>query len=219
MGVRGGNSGTLGITTAQGGFNAACADPELTPLWGGSAGGGASNGGNNWNPPGAGGGAVQIISLTRIQGFAPVSIDANGGGGRHGGAGVYGGSGGGSGGSVLLEAPTVEFDAMFSILVGGGGGGAGDGSGLQDDGIDGGAYLGSGGTGTTGTTSGGNGGWNNHSSVLAPTNGGSGDGSLGTGGGGGAAGLVRINTLPGQGVGAGDIYINGYFTAGEIALE
>jgi len=80
----------------------------VVPLRGGCPGGGGSQGG----------GALQLTSLTKIA--ISGGIDARG---KRGASGTFPG-GGGAGGSILIEAPTIEIGASSTILLHGGGGGS-----------------------------------------------------------------------------------------------
>jgi hypothetical protein len=146
---------------------------------------------------GAGGGAVQLFSLTRIAIAGAAVINAGGGGGAGGYAGAlceaYGaGSGGGSGGAVLLQARLVDNAGTVSANGGAGGGGACDApiaacqGGAGQDGAwgSGPASPGQPGQGAVCGTVGGAGGTGTAAPNAAPD-----DGCL-TGGGGGAAGRV-----------------------------
>lgn len=159
---------------------------SLVPLRGGCAGG---SGRFSTDLGGAGGGAIQLSSRTRI--VVSGSVAANGGG-AHGG--------GGSGGGILLEAPIVE---VFGGLFANGGSGHGcalgrDGE-LGDTAAQGGAECaiersaittdGRGGNGAAGHSPATDGGDGYHSADDIP---------MGFGGaGGGGFGRIRINTAPG----------------------
>lgn len=95
-----GDMGEAGLGGAKAGT------AELTPLRGGCGGGGVAPD----KTPGAGGGAIQLVSRNQI--LISGNLAANGGGGF---------GGGGSGGGILLEAPTVEVSG--SVVANGGGGG------------------------------------------------------------------------------------------------
>ena len=185
--VAGGNGDQGGGFTNQddtGG--AASGSSAATPLVGGCSGeiGGnqSSNGlndgncqvcqqnGNNCEPPGAGGGGVQISAAGVVD--VTGTIETNGGAGTSGGTTPNGGGGGGSAGDILLEGTTVVQDGTLS--ANGGAGGVG---------------------GSNGNTGGpaGAGGTNNGTSQAEPESGGGGSGTLqGGGGGGGSYGYVVI---------------------------
>ncbi len=74
--------------------------------------------------PGAGGGAIDLVSAMSYT--QDGNIQAGGGGGSGGMAPVAGGGGGGSGGMVLIEAPTVVISGKVAANGGGGGGGGGN---------------------------------------------------------------------------------------------
>ncbi len=128
-----GGSGGLGIADddgedvrAEGGAGGGTAgNEELLPLRGGCSGVGAETIGG----PAGGGGAVQLVSRTKIT--VDGILEANGAGGRGGGEGS---GGGGSGGGILLEAPQVTING--NVVANGGGGGAGTGF-CGEDGDDG----------------------------------------------------------------------------------
>jgi hypothetical protein len=127
--------------------------------------------GNNCEPPGAGGGGVQISAAGTVT--VTGAIQTNGSGGTSGGAGQNGGGGGGSAGDILLEGTTVTHAGTLSANGGSGGSG-----------------------GTNGGTGGSAGpaGTNDGSAQAAPGNGGGASSAgRGGGGGGGSYGFVVIN--------------------------
>lgn len=159
-------------------------DPSLVPLRGG-----CFSTGTNFRPRGAGGGAIQLVSRTRV--VVNGVVAANGGG--------CVGGGGGSGGGILLEAPIVDVSGK---VVANGGSGSGCGSEGQDGRLDaapaaGGAnacsdqasqgFGGAGGNGGAGTALAENG-----SGVVTSS-----DGLVTGGSGGGGVGRIRVNTAPG----------------------
>jgi hypothetical protein len=155
---------------------------------------GASGGGSYSATGGAGGGALQLVAKTSITIGPGASINAGGGGG-----GVFdtvtvgwvGSAGGGSGGSLLLESPTVTVAGV--LAANGGAGSAGAVSGSQTKAGQDATANATEASGGTGGISGGQG------SAAATINGGSGATSTDEGpGGGGAAGRIRINTLTGK---------------------
>ncbi len=99
------------------------------PLRGGCTGGKAPPGGYI---VGSGGGAIQIVSTTRIEITDVGVIDAGGGGGmatpRSNG---MPGTGGGGGGAILLEAPSITLRGAAVGLAAKGGGGGGTGENLN----------------------------------------------------------------------------------------
>lgn len=118
--------GDGGDATGSGGMDSAGGTGEtsngtavLVPLRGGCAGGES----NIAQAPGAGGGAVQLVSRTRavVEASAGQSfLNASGGGGD-------GTHGGGSGGAIMVEAPKVIVASGTGIVANGaGGGGAND---------------------------------------------------------------------------------------------
>jgi hypothetical protein len=120
-----GSVGGNGGAAANGGVPGTPAGPIAAPkLQGGcpgASGGGQSTGG------GAGGGAIWIISTTRIE--ISGTINASGAGGGGGEIPSHGGCGGGAGGMIGLDAPVVVVNAGASVLANGGGGGEGGGIG------------------------------------------------------------------------------------------
>lgn len=157
---------------------------SLIPLRGGCDGGAADAG----RVPGAGGGAIQLLSRNQI--VISGIVAANGGGTT---------AGGGSGGGILLEAPSVEISGTV-VANGGSGGSSGSNFGCapgQDGRTD--AMPAPGGVGcTSGGTIfiifGGGGSGAAGDSEAQP-----GGGSLiaASGHGGGGVGRIRINTAPG----------------------
>ncbi|MFN0250450.1 MAG: hypothetical protein ACKV2T_26455 [Kofleriaceae bacterium] len=197
-GGAGGSGGKPAVAGATGG--AVSGNLELAPLRGGCPGG--HPGGRtldtnaNASDPGAGGGAIQIVSNTSIRLGADGFISANGGGGKGSSTPVFcvsdgpcgDGEGGGSGGGILLEAPVVEMAGTSGLTANGGAGscatqGAAS-NGLASERV----ALGQRCSGDTGD------GGNGAASANGATNGGdgSGTGPVG-GGGGGGAGRIRVN--------------------------
>jgi hypothetical protein len=106
-GARGGDGGT---SESQGGVGGGeVGSPDLLPLRGGCDGGEVESG--DTSLPGRGGGALQLVSRSRI--IVAGALSANGGGGHHAGA--------GSGGAILLEAPRVVISGVAAANGGGGG--------------------------------------------------------------------------------------------------
>lgn len=110
----GGAGGTVGgpTATALGGIaGLAYPNPDLVPLRGGCMSGERY-----------GGGAIQLVSSTRIVVDPSAGIDVSGaaGSGNKDGAG-----GGSSGGGILMEAPELVLGAGSYLVAGGGGGSAG----------------------------------------------------------------------------------------------
>lgn len=106
-------AGGASSTGVAGGTSLAASSPDLSPLEGGCS-----------NFLGIGGGAIQIVSRTRIAlaTTGVVNVSGRGGQGIDNGGTLYV-FGGGSGGGVLLEAPAVVF-AQGSRVAGRGGAGA-----------------------------------------------------------------------------------------------
>ncbi len=199
-GGRGGVGGVLGGVPGMTSGNA-----MLEPLRGGCRGG---NGGANQlnssltdeaTDPGAGGGAVQLVSNTRIVLTIGAAIAANGGGRKPWTGQFFScflgfpcspSDGGGSGGAILLEAPLVSISNSATLAANGGSGGCGSTGG--ENGVIGAIPVpggdcqtspayGNGGVSGAGTSATGGNGFN-----------GSGDSAIG-GGGGGGLGRIRVN--------------------------
>ncbi len=188
-----GGTGNFDGTGLPGEGGATYGEPTLIPLIGGSAGGAGASFTSEGSIGGNGGGALQLVSQTRILLGSQGRVDASGGGGLRGRG---GGSGGGSGGAILLEAPTVDVEVGALLGVSGGAGARGitpDDCGVSqeesEDGADGRAER----TPAPGT-----------STMVCSGGGGAGSDSEGepragkdardAGGGGGGAGRIRINT-------------------------
>ena len=175
----------------------------LVPLRGGCTGGKAPAGGYI---VAAGGGAIQIVSTTKIELDGAGSIDVGGGGGKATpwDSGMPG-TGGGGGGAILLEAPSITLRGADVVLAAKGGGGTGmnvngtaqaigANGGIGDAPAQGGVY-------SAAYLKGGNG----ATTLIAPTAGpGCGTGTSCTtptthgAGGGGGVGQIRFNTRDGN---------------------
>lgn len=153
---------------------------EIEPLRGGCSGGSAYGG-----PAGIGGGALQIVSATKLTITGGIIAAGQGAPDRQQGDLLCGGGGGGSGGAILLESPALEIASTATVIANGGSGGCSNGNGADgqtatpapggcpED-------LDAGGSGGTGT--------------VPPQSGGTAS-SIG-GGGGGSAGRIRLNASP-----------------------
>jgi hypothetical protein len=189
MGAGGGGNATAGgaggWANGPGGLGGAFV-ASFYPLVGGCRGGALldDSGTGVVGNGGAGGGAVQLVSLESISLTVAGFIDVGGGGGQPN-------AGGGSGGTVILEAPTVSIDGASTGITANGGSGGG-------------CYL----NGTDGATS--TAPAAAPSCTYSPGNGGTGSAVPGWGtqctgscvldrygGGGGAAGRLRIVTKDG----------------------
>lgn len=193
-------------------------DDDLDPLVGGCRGGLVTRTGAN-GVGGGGGGAVQIVSRTRIDvgaaGFAGSVIDASGGGAKASNPTPAGGPGGGAGGGILLEAPAVVLagDGVLLSTRGGGGGSMAPSAEPGNDGVDGGiGTLNVGGQGGAGV-----GGYRSKTALEPPTPGAAAMGGLPHGaGGGGSVGQVRFNTAE-DGLTLGDeLAIQSAYSSGPI---
>lgn len=105
-------------------------DPQLAILHAGSGGGTAFLASCGVRPAGAGGGAIQLTSSTRVVINGGVDVGGGGGGGGRsltsGNCNMGAGSGGGSGGSIVLQAPNVTVAGTLTANGGAGGSSAGD---------------------------------------------------------------------------------------------
>jgi hypothetical protein len=103
----------------------AAGNDKLVPLRGGCDGGGVDDNGGvyDYGSGATGGGAVQLVSRTRILVEGVVSaIGAGGEGARYEQSDLVVGGGGGAGGGILLEAPNVELIGNAQLLATGGDG-------------------------------------------------------------------------------------------------
>lgn len=196
----GASSQFAGGTAGRATFN-----DTLVPLRGGCTGGKA--------PPGgyivaAGGGAIQIVSTTKITLSGVGSIDVGGGGGM---ATPWDsgqpGTGGGGGGAILLEAPSITLRGADVVLAAKGGGGGGTGENVNGTGqaIGENGGLGEapaqGGVYNASFLKGGNGATTQVAPVAGPGCGAATPCSTATkhgAGGGGGVGLIRFNTRDGS---------------------
>jgi hypothetical protein len=219
-GSSGGGYGTVGGASGNRAGGAAgdpTVDAPLVPLRGGCPGAGVSP-----SAEGGAGGAIQVVSATRIElasGVDPAVLHAGGGGGK-GGASLCEAEasanpgGGGSGGGVLIEAPTVVISGVGAgVVTSGGPGGSGcipgDADGASHSGeialapiCPTGAFGSSGGAGAN----------------VAPA--GNVDDLRGvSGGGGGGLGRVRINTFDGTYESSPAAVMRGVVTTGTIGIR
>ena len=177
----------------------------------------------------SGGGAIQIVSTTKIEFNGVGSIDVGGGGGKATPwtSGMPG-TGGGGGGAILLEAPAITLRGTDVVLAAKGGGGGGTGMNLngtaQAIGENGklGDAPAQGGVFNASFLKGGNGG----TTQIAPTAG-PGCGSAtpcttttkhGAGGGGGV-GQIRFNTRDGTVSIVDGANVRAPYTSGTIMLQ
>lgn len=199
FGTAGGRGGTGGSPMlAAGTAGGVSGTTELVPLRGGCPGGRDINSGADYTA-GGGGGALQLVSGTKIELGDNGFITANGsGGGKYKGNLLFcgigapcgHGDGGGAGGAILLEAPLVDVGALGGIVANGGGG-ACDPNGLAAAG----GLTATPAAGVACTTPGVKGG-DGAAGTIAAQNGGNGVGTLPVGGGGGGgAGRIRVNTV------------------------
>jgi hypothetical protein len=156
--------------------------PLYEPFTGGCSGGAARDSEGQIGPGGAGGGAIQLASLTEVTVTATISL---GGGGAPTSPG-----GGGSGGNLLVEAPQVHISG--GLFLNGGSGAACAMSGSDANQSTEPATGPSCNTGGPASTRAGTGG----AGMTAPTAG-SNPGTGAPAGGGGAGGRVRISTRNG----------------------
>lgn len=225
FGTVGGAGGVENADLAVGAPGVANGQATLVPLRGGCAGYGALAGYG-----GAGGGAIQLVSATKVRlldgGSRKGIIHVGGGAGRAGTLGkddlndttpMSGSGGGGAGGGILLEAPSVELDDGTALLAAGGGGGGYGACTPAPDGTDAPSGIGTpaGGAcpgGTSPTSVGGDGATNTTGNAGGDTTkGGS------AGGGGGGLGRIRVNTANGQYTQGTGTIIRGSATTGTAA--
>jgi hypothetical protein len=153
---------------------------SITPLRGGCSGGGTDGPEGIYGGGGAGGGAVQLVSRSRVQ--IDGIVEVRGGDGeieRYAQESGYFETGGGAGGAILIEAPIVVLEVNAQLLAAGG-----SGSGLCSSAT---SYCGLAGAGA-------------HAGAAAQAGqGASCDGVhfASAGAGGGGLGRVRINTTDG----------------------
>lgn len=189
-GGHGGNGGRGGAPLVDNRGGKYGAD-SLPLLLGGSGGGGG--GGGLGGVGGGGGGAIQLIAQRRITITGGINV-----GGCGGKTGLGCGGGGGAGGSILIEAPVIDF--LGSKLAANGGGGAGGGNGTSGERASLSATAASGGNAGSGNAGdGGNG------ADDGNLNGSSGETRSRCGGGGGGVGRMRFNTLSGTIVTSGTV--------------
>ncbi len=192
-GANGGNGGRGGNPLIDNKGNKFGTDLIPTLVGGsGGGGGGASAGADG----GGGGGAIQLIAQRRVT--ITGGINAGGCGGKT--AGTCGG-GGGAGGTILIEAPVIDFSGSKLATNGGGGGGGNDGQAGERASLSNQKANGGGG-GKSGSAKGGNGGDGADDNAA---NGSSGQLQSRCGGGGGAVGRMRFNTLSGTIVTSGTV--------------
>ncbi len=189
-GGQGGRGGNPLIDNKGNRFNT---DAIMT-LVGGSGGGGG--GGSQGADGGGGGGAIQLIAQRRIS--ISGGINAGGCGGKT--AATCGG-GGGAGGTILIEAPVIDFQNSKLAVNGGGGGGGNDGTAGERASLTN-AKANGGRGGNSGSFKGGDGGDGADDNSM---NGGGGEFDKRCGGGGGAVGRMRFNTLSGTIVTSGTV--------------
>ncbi len=232
FGRAGGAGGSTEVFVANGGLGGeASGTPELAPLRGGCRGGFGvvvKSVGPSSASPGAGGGAIQIVSGTLLSLEDGGAIRANGGGakaltmspptfclGSSPAVPCFPAHGGGSGGAILLEAPSVLLVPQASLVANGGAGHCGK-TGVANNGGNGEspalgtrcedeALRGNGGDGGAGETSATAGGSIFDSAALG-------------GGGGGGVGRIRINLPDGREF-AREGTISPTNTAGELGIR
>jgi hypothetical protein len=214
----GGDGGRAGTGQGQRSGNRGSMSPVLStlePLRGGCAGGYLSDTG------GSGGGALQLVSGTRISLGARGAINAGGAGGSTPLSSFGAGGGGGAGGGILLEAPVVELgDGAGLAANGGGGGGAGGNPGASGrvslDPAPGGVGCTNDDTACSG---GGAGATNNVAArggvAAIPRTG----ASVQAGGGGGGVGVIRINTKDASYVAAPGVILSPTPTTGALDMR
>lgn len=220
FGSAGGRGGNGGIPTAQGGSaGGVSGTTELIPLRGGCPGGRDYTNDTSFTA-GRAGGAIQIVSSSKISLGDGGFVAANGSGGNYVaiGASVCSagtpcdhGNGAGSGGAILLEAPTVTVSALAGLVANGGGGGC-DPDGYGAPGASS-AVPAAGAACRQDSSKGGDG----AAGTIAAQSGGAGTGTTPVGsGGGGGAGRIRVNTAaPFSPVGV----VSGVTTMGSLGVR
>jgi hypothetical protein len=187
-GARGGSATNVNGTAQPGAAGAANGNTTLVPLRGGCSSGNAAGAGNDDDRGGAGG-AIQLVSRTKIRISGVVAAS---------GSSIYGG---GSGGGILLEAPSI--DVLGNVVANGGGGGGGcllAGARPGDNGhLDASPALGGQPCDATNGAAGGNGdaGGNGARTGASINVAGSAGRIAFAGGGGGGGGRIRVNSVPG----------------------
>lgn len=214
----GGDGGSAGTGQGQHAGSRGATSPVLStlePLRGGCAGGYLAETG------GSGGGALQMVSGSRISLGAGAAINAGGAGGSTPLSSYGAGGGGGAGGGILLEAPVIELGARAGLAANGGGGGGAGGN----PGAPGRVSLepAPGGVGCrnddTACSSGGAGAANNvaaRSGVAAIPRTGA---EPQAGGGGGGIGVIRINTRDATYVAAPEVILSPTPTTGALEVR
>ena len=213
-GAGGGGNGTSGGAGSAAGLQVVRlggqAQTSFAPLAGGCRGGDHLNtGGSLLNQGGAGGGAVQLVSLDSVRLVELGLIDVGAGGGDAT-------AGGGSGGTVVLEAPIVRMTAPTAgVTANGGAGGAcsaigPDATPTLTPALGPTCYYsaGNGGTGAAAATS----------ALFCPI-GACYIGEGPRGGGGGAVGRIRISTADGQFESAGPPLVSAIVTTGTLSPQ
>lgn len=124
--TRGKAGGSISVTSTRGG------------CFGRRGGRKMAGGGSSTELGGAGGGVVWIAANAGTLTIGPTAvINASGAGGRGGTLIDQGGDGGGSGGLIVLQADTINFDAAATVFANGGAGGNGaDGNTAGANGLD-----------------------------------------------------------------------------------
>jgi hypothetical protein len=176
---------------------------DAIPLLAGGGGGGGG-GGSQGADGGGGGGAIQMIAQRRIT--ITGGINVGGCGGKTDGT---CGGGGGAAGTILIEAPVIDFKGSKLAANGGGGGGGNTGSAGERASLSNQKANGGDG-GQSGQNKGGDGGDGADDNDL---NGASGQPQSRCGGGGGGVGRMRFNTLSGTIVTSGTVLFSPLLSA------
>jgi hypothetical protein len=186
VGARGGSATNVNGTAQPGAGGPVSGNLTLVPLRGGCSSGNAT-GASNEDDRGGAGGAIQLVSRTKIRNRGVVAAS---------GSSVYGG---GSGGGILLEAPSI--DVLGNVVANGGGGGCLlPGASPGDNGhLDNSPALGGQPCDATSGAAGGNGdAGGNGARIGASINVAGSSGRIAfAGGGGGGAGRIRVNSISG----------------------
>ncbi len=214
------SGGGVDLQLSAGAGGVAMGSPELIPLRGGCSGGDAFSATIGGTP---GGGAVQLVSRTRIELMDATTINASGISGSFQISGPQAEQGGGAGGGILLEAPVVTLGAASRLLVNGGPGpGGNDAQGtasMTTAPAPGGICVS---TASFHCSSGGDGagldGPATEAALLPYTNSPTVTSFRG-GGGGGGLGYVRINTATGEHMTSSSSIVSGVLTTGIIVTR
>jgi hypothetical protein len=121
----GGHGGSVVNSTAAGGTGGGISGTaSLVPLRGGCSPGAATTDTGTLASNSFGGGAIQLVSRTKVSITGVLAVDGDDGGTDQASAQGIAIYGGGAGGGILVEAPDVELGPNAALLARGGGGGS-----------------------------------------------------------------------------------------------